>query len=70
MNAGASEILLNGRGGDLVKVGDVLNLSKKITHFIANPSKLKNKMLIARKNLFRFDVESHHKIYNKIFKNV
>ena len=70
MNAGASEILLNGRGGDLVKVGDVLNLSKKISHFIANPSKLKNKMLTARKNLFRFDVESHHKIYNKIFKNV
>ena len=70
MNAGASEILLNGRGGDLVKVGDVLNLSKRISNFIADPSKLRNKMHKARENLFRFDVELHHRIYNKIFKNV
>ena len=29
-NSGPKEILLNGKGGDLVKVGDYKNLSKKI----------------------------------------
>ena len=33
MNSGASEILLNGKGGDLVKLGDYKNLSKKIISF-------------------------------------
>ena len=70
MNAGASEILLNGRGGDLVKVGDFVSLSKKINNFIISPNKLQKKMMIAKKKLHRFDIELHHKIYNKIFQHV
>ena len=70
MNAGASEILLNGRGGDLVKVGDFVSLSKKINDFIISPNKLQKKMMIAKKKLHRFDIELHHKIYNKIFQHV
>lgn len=70
MNAGASEILLNGKGGDLIKIGDYKVLSQKIQNFIDNPKTLNKKLQVAKKNLFRFDINRHHKIYNKIFKNV
>ena len=70
MNAGASEILSNGKGGDLIKVGDYINLSKKIQDFINNPAILKQKLIFARKNLHRFDINTHTEIYNKIFKYV
>ena len=70
MNAGASEILSNGKGGDLIKIGDYKNLSKKIQNFINDPTILKQKLIFARKNLHRFDINTHIKIYDKIFKYV
>ena len=39
-NAGASEILLNGKGGELIKIGDYKNLGKKIINHFNSPKKL------------------------------
>ena len=70
MNAGASEILLNGKGGELIKIGDYDNLSKKIIFFLNSPKKLLDKTLFAQKNLYRFNNKIHAKIYSKIFKEI
>ena len=70
MNAGASEILSNGKGGELIKIGDYKNLSKKIMFFLNSPNKLLNKTQFAQKKLNRFDVKIHAKIYTKIFKEI
>ena len=66
-NAGPSEILLNGKGGDLVKVGDFKNLAKRIIIHFKSPNKLNKKTIVARKNLKRFDPKVHSKIYSKLF---
>ncbi len=68
--AGPSEILLNGRGGDLFKVSDYNELSKKIVDFFNNKKILKNKLKFARKKLHRFDLNKHIDIYTKIFKKI
>tara|TARA_B110000967_G_C18826405_1_gene531646 strand:+ start:326 stop:1468 length:1143 start_codon:yes stop_codon:yes gene_type:complete len=70
MNAGASEILLNGKGGELIKIGDYNNLSKKIIFFLNSPKKLLDKTRFAQKNLNRFNNKIHAKIYSKIFKEI
>ena len=70
MNSGASEILLNGKGGDLVKLGDYVNLSKKIISFFNSPKKLLRKKNIAKKKLYRFNTITHSKIYSKIFQKI
>tara|TARA_B100001057_G_C22849715_1_gene950486 strand:+ start:123 stop:1244 length:1122 start_codon:yes stop_codon:yes gene_type:complete len=69
-NAGASEIIMNGKGGDLIKIGDFKNLSKKIIDHFKFPNKLKNKTIFARKNLYRFETTRHSKIYTKLFKKI
>lgn len=69
-NAGASEIVMNGKGGDLIKIGDFKNLSKKIIDHFKFPNKLKNKTIFARKNLYRFETKRHSKIYTKLFKKI
>ncbi len=69
-NAGASEILLSGKGGDLIKIGDYKNLAKKIIKYFNNPSKLKNKTIFAQKKLYRFGIERHGKIYSKLFQKI
>ena len=70
MNSGASEILLNGKGGDLVKLGDYKNLSKKIISFFNSPQSLLKKTHFAKKYLYRFNTITHSKIYTKIFKKI
>ena len=69
-NAGASEILLNGKGGDLINVGDYKSLAKKMIAFFNSPEKLKAKTIIAQKKLYRFDVKTHANIYMKLFRKV
>ena len=69
-NAGASEILLNGKGGDLIKIGDYKNLSKKIISYFNSPNKLKNKTIFAKKNLYRFETKRHSKIYTNLFNKI
>ena len=69
-NAGASEILLNGKGGDLVKIGDYHSLAKKIVNHFKSPLRLKNKTIFAKKKLYRFETKRHSKIYTRIFKKI
>ena len=67
-NSGPPEILLNGKGGDLFKVGNFLSLSEKILQNL----KIKNKKKITYlfKSLKRFDIKSHVKKYEKIFSKI
>ena len=70
MNAGASEILINGKGGELINLGDYKNLSKKIILFINSPRLLKKKTRFGQNKLHRFSAITHSKIYSKIFKKI
>lgn len=69
-NSGPSEILLNGKGGDLVAIGDYKNLSKKIVNHFKFPKRLIKKTKLAQTHLERFDIKKHSQIYSGIFKKV
>ncbi len=69
-NAGASEILLNGKGGDLIKIKDHKTLSKKIINHFRFPIRLQKKTIFAQKNLYRFETKRHCKIYTELFKKI
>ena len=69
-NAGASEILLNGKGGDLIRIGDYKNLAKKIIRHFTYPKILIKKAKIAKKNLYRFETKRHSKIYTNLFQRI
>ena len=69
-NAGPSEILLNGRGGDLINVGDYVSLAKNIKYYLNNSKKLKNKTILAKKNLERFEIKTNVKKYSNIFEKI
>lgn len=69
-NSGPSEILLNGKGGDLYKPNSIIDLIKKINNFFNNPKILKSKTTLAKKSLYRFDKIHSAKIYNKIFDKI
>lgn len=67
-NSGPNEILLNGKGGDLIKVGDYKNLSKKI---ITNLSKINYKKIKASyQGLKRFSIKKIIGQYDEIFKSI
>ena len=61
-STGPKEILDNGKGGLLFKIGDYKNLSKKIEFFVNNKTIINKKILHAFKMLYRFD---YHKNLNK-----
>lgn len=69
-NSGPSEILLNGKGGELYKPNSIIDLIKKINNFFNNPKILKSKTTLAKKSLYRFDKIHSAKIYNKIFDKI
>ena len=69
-NSGPSEILLNGKGGDLFKVSDHRELSIKIINYFKNKKVLLKKLKYAQKKLYRFELNRHIKIYTKIFNNI
>ena len=69
-NAGASEIVLNGKGGELINIGDYKNLAKKIINHFNSPGKLLKKTKIAQNNLFRFETKRHSEIYTTLFKKI
>tara|TARA_B100000401_G_C52802644_1_gene719396 strand:+ start:839 stop:1960 length:1122 start_codon:yes stop_codon:yes gene_type:complete len=69
-NAGASEILLNGKGGDLIKIRDYRNLARKILNHFSSPKTLIKKARIAKKNLYRFETKRHSKIYTNLFQKI
>ena len=62
---GPREILLNGKVGDLIKIGDYKTLSKKVLDYSKGNSKFKNKLKkkinIGYQNLNRFDYDFNMK---------
>ena len=68
--SGVREITLNGKGGDLFKVGDYKNLAKKIALFYQSPKILNKKLIIARKNIKNFSIEKNVEKYEFVFKKI
>ena len=67
--SGPSEILINGKLGELYPVGDYNALYKKIKSFYDNRKKFIIKSNLAKKYLIRFDIEKNCKKYHEtIFK--
>ena len=67
-NSGPKEILLNGKGGQLFKVGDHYELSKKIIKSLKFSQKKNVKTLY--NSLNRFSVENNIKAYKKLFSKI
>ena len=67
---GPKEILLNGKLGTLVKVGDYINLKKKIEYFYYNKTskEVKNKLNKGFKYINRFDFDNNCKKLQKVIK--
>ena len=68
--SGVREITLNGKGGDLFKVGDYKNLAKKISLVYQSPKILNKKLMIARKNIKNFSIEKNVEKYEFVFKKI
>ena len=67
---GPKEILDNGKGGTLFKVGDHKNLAEKIYQFHKNKNEIKKKLLFARKRLYRFDYNKNLNKYLEIIRSI
>ena len=67
---GPREILSNGRGGLLFKMGNYKDLSKKIIFYLKNKKKCKFKIKFATKNLNRFDYTKNLKKYCDLINSV
>lgn len=52
--SGPEEILLSGKGGDLVDIGDYTEMAKAIERYLDNPEYAKTKWQIAYNNISRF----------------
>jgi len=67
---GPKEILLNGKGGLLFKIGDYKELSKKIIYYLKNKKKAKKMLHYSKKHLYRFDyylnLNKYYKLINSI----
>ena len=60
---GPKEILLNGKAGDLIKVGDYTKLSLLISQYNDKKKSMIKKINLGTKNFFRFDYYSNCKKY-------
>ena len=70
-NSGPSEILLNNKGGDLIKVNNNIDIIKyKIINYFNNISMLHKKNNFAKKNLTRFTVKKNVKNYENLFSKI
>ena len=67
---GPKEILLNGKGGLLFKVGDYKSLAKKISYFFCNKKKCKKLLIKSHRALNRFDYNYNLLKYFKIINNL
>jgi len=67
---GPKEILLGGKAGDLIKMDDANELSKKISQFYFNKDKrsIKKKISIGLKNFNRFDFQKNSRRYLDLIK--
>ena len=61
--SGPREILLNGKGGNLIPVGDYRKLSKQLVLFVRNKSINKKLINLTFKNLTRFDLKQNLEKY-------
>lgn len=68
-HTGPKEILLNGRGGLLFKVGNHKELAKKITYYFFNKKKCAQLLQKSRKSLNRFDYNDNLFKYYKLIKS-
>lgn len=62
---GPKEILDNGKGGELFKIGNHIILSKKIIEYSKNKKKYKKKVMHAYKRLYRFNYNKNLNMYLK-----
>jgi glycosyltransferase involved in cell wall biosynthesis len=67
-NSGPREILLNGKGGDLIKINNYKDLSEKIVKNLKSKNMVKTKIL--KKSLDRFSVKQNIDSYTKVFKTI
>ncbi len=67
---GPKEILLNGKGGLLFKIGDFKDLSKKILFYKKNIKKCKKLTKYAVKNLNRFDYKKNLEKYFHLINSI
>ena len=65
-HTGPKEILLNGKGGLLFKVGDYKELAKKIKFYCINKKECEKLLINAYKSLDRFDFNKNLKKYLKL----
>ena len=63
---GPKEILDNGRGGELFKIGDHIQLAKKIVEYSKSKKKYNKKINFAYKRLYRFDYKKNLNMYLKL----
>ena len=68
-HTGPKEILLNGKGGLLFKVGDYKELAKKIEFYTKNKKKCEKLLLRAYASLNRFDYNNNLKKYLNILRS-
>jgi len=66
-NSGPSEILLNGRGGTFYKKKNTYSLIKKISLFMENKKIFKNRLNVAKNNIYRFEEKRILNQYDKLF---
>jgi glycosyltransferase involved in cell wall biosynthesis len=69
-STGPKEILLNGKGGLLFKIGNYKELSKKIRFYLKNKKKCKKMLKMATNNLNRFDYDKNLKKYYNLVNSV
>jgi len=68
--SGITEILLNGRGGIILKDRSPKNIAKNIIFYMKNKKIMKQKTLVARKNLINFNFENGKKKFKKLINNL
>ena len=68
--SGLTEILLNGKGALLIKRYDQRYLAKKILNFYKNKKILKEKLILSKKSLYRFNYEIGQQKFKKIINNL
>ena len=67
---GPKEILLNGKGGLLFKVGDHKELANKIRYYLKNKYKCQRMMMNSHRSLKRFDYNNNLKKYLRLIEGV
>jgi len=63
---GPKEILLNGKAGLFFKMNDHKDLAKKIIFYFANRKKMKQKINLGYKNLYKYDKSNNLNKYYKL----